>query len=332
MNAKEIVKAAVEHRETGKVPYCIDFDKDGFNLYAEPLMKRYGSPRINKLLEKGIITQYEAVSLAIGNHVFSLRMPWWEWYQLPEEYLTSHEPPDYLPKTIGTGSYEDSLEKIKAVKEYAECYILIRYYGSHSEKAMLARGSENFYADTAASFDYCKRLLDYIISKNIVMLDNIIHIPEIDGIMIGGDWGTQKASIFNPEVWRKLVLPGEKIEYDLIKSGGKHVWIHSCGNIAALIPMLVDIGLEVLNPVQPECMDIYKLKREYGNNLSFWGGISTQRTLPSGSVDEVIAETRHVITEMSRGGGYITAPSQHIQTDVSFENVCAIIDTAKEFC
>ena len=333
MNACEMVKAAVEHKETGMAPYRIDWTFEAFNMYSSRIMARYSTPGIRHLLEKGVLDEYEALQLAIGNHVYSPSptMPWWDWYEIPDEYFTSNEPPGYFPKTIGTGNYEATIEKIRICKELTGCYILVLYYGSHFEKANTCRGPENLYADIAANPGFLKGLLDYIVSKNLVMLENIIHIPEIDGILVGGDWGSQKTTIMSPEAWRELIMPGEKREYDMIKSGGKHVWIHSCGNIEALFPMLIEIGLQVVNPVQPECMDIYRLKRDFGDKLAFWGGISTQSTLPYGTPEDVKAETRRVVTEMSRGGGYIAAPAQHIQADVPYENICALIDTLKEF-
>ena len=93
---------------------------------------------------------------------------------------------------------------------------------------------------------------------------------------------------------------------------------------------LADMGVDVLNPIQPECMDIYKLKDQFGHKMSFWGGISTQRTLPYGTPAEVADETRRIAAYMGQNGGFITAPSQEIQADVPFENLCALIDTASE--
>ena len=87
--------------------------------------------------------------------------------------------------------------------------------------------------------------------------------------------------------------------------------------------------MDALNPVQPECMDVYELKERYGDKITFWGGVSTQRTLPYGTPEEVAAETRALTAALSKNGGYIIAPAQEIQADVPYENLCALIDTAK---
>ena len=172
-------------------------------------------------------------------------------------------------------------------------------------------------------------MLDFIIHKNMVMLENIVHTPGIDGILLGSDWGSQNDLLMSPESWREMIAPGEKKEYELIHSAGVDVWVHSCGDIRKIFPDIVELGVDALNPIQPECMDIYELKEKYGDKITFWGGISTQRTLPYGTPEEVTEETKKITAALSKNGGYIIAPSQEIQADVPFENLCALIDTAK---
>ena len=134
----------------------------------------------------------------------------------------------------------------------------------------------------------------------------------------------------SPGTWDEMIRPGEQREYDLIHDYEKDVWIHSCGDIEALIPRLIEMGVDVLNPIQQECMDIAKLKAEFGDKISFWGGVSTQKTLPFGTPGEVKQDSRRVKQLMSDNGGYIFAASQHIQTDVPFENLSALLEVARE--
>lgn len=135
----------------------------------------------------------------------------------------------------------------------------------------------------------------------------------------------------SPTSWREMIKPGEKREYDLIKSYGKKVMVHSCGCILRIMPEIVELGVDILNPVQPECMDLKFLKETYGKDITFWGGISTQRTLPYGTPEDVRKETQEVIELLSENGGYITCSSQEIQTDVPYENLKALIETAKSY-
>ncbi len=330
MTKRELVKSAIKHENTGKVPSCIHLAGDGIEKYTDLLYERYKTPVAKKLYENGKLNKYDAVRLAIGNDVFPVEPPWWGWYGLTDADF-GYEIPLKLPRTIGYGpSVNELSEKMKMIKEETGCYILIQIFGSHFEKAYFSRGIENFLADMAGEPDYAQALLDKIIDKNLVMIENIIYLPEIDGVLLGSDWGSQKSLLMSPESWRKMIAPGEKKEYDLIHDAGKDVWVHSCGCIDAIIPDLTEMGLDVLNPVQPECMDISFLKSEYGNRLTFWGGISTQRTLPYGTPEEVAAETHATIELMSKNGGYITSSSQEIQADVPYENLCAMIDAALE--
>jgi len=116
--------------------------------------------------------------------------------------------------------------------------------------------------------------------------------------------------------------------YDTVRQAGKFVLIHSCGDVDELFDPLIDIGLSCFNPFQPEVMDVYELLPRYRNRLSFCGGLSTQKTLPFGSVEDVRRESRRLL-ELGSGGGYIFSPSHDVQKDVPLENMLAFIDEAK---
>jgi uroporphyrinogen decarboxylase len=331
MKQRERVKAALAHQDGAGVPYCINLTVEGYDAYGDELLKRYAGPEILADLHSGILEKSEAVSLAIGNDMLCVTCPWWEWYHLTPDDLNSPEPPRQLPQTIGRGSYEAFFKKIHHVREKYGRYLLVTIWGSHWEKAYFSRGIENFLADLAGSPAYAQSLLDMIIRKNLVMIENIVGSDDIDGILLGSDWGTQSNMIMSPRTWRKMIAPGEQVEYDLLKKYAKDVFVHSCGNITQIMPDLAAMGVQGLNPVQPECMDIYALKQQFGDKITFWGGISTQRTLPFGSAADVEQEVTEVIRGMSQNGGYITSPSQEIQTDVPYENLIALIETAKKF-
>ena len=330
MTRYEIVKATLAHQQTDKVPSCIHLAGDGWEKYSDQLFDRYVDDALRNLCEEGKLSRQHAIYYGMGNHVLCVSCPWWDWYDLPKSYYEDEDTPDYLPKTIGTGSYSEFAETVRKLKEHTDAYVLVLIWGSHFEKAYFSRGIENFLADLAAEPEYAQRLLDFIIHKNMVMLENIVHTPGIDGILLGSDWGAQTDLLMSPECWKSMIAPGEKKEYDLIHSAGVDVWVHSCGNIQRILPELKQMGVDALNPIQPECMDIYDIKEKYGDKITFWGGISTQQTLPYGTPEDVAAETRKVTEALSKNGGYIIAPSQEIQADVPFENLCALIDTANK--
>lgn len=310
MDKCSVVKMAINHRETQRIPYSVDFTGEALKR-----VRRYFRGR--------------DFQVAVGNYVYQVSPPWWDWYNVPENYGTLEEP-GFLPQTVGRGDYKGLFEKCRKIKESTGCYILAMFYGSHFEKAWFARGIDNFLCDLAGNRDYAKLMLDTIIRKNLVMLENMLCCEDIDGVLLGSDWGSQKSMLMSPACWRELLAPGEKKEYDLIHAAGKDVWVHSCGCIEAILPDLIEMGVNVLNPLQPECMDIFEIKRKYGDKLAFWGGISTQQTLPLGSPADVRRETREVITAMSKGGGYIPAPAQAIQEDVPVKNILALMDELRK--
>ncbi len=310
MSRREMVKATIAHRETERVPYCIAFSPEG----EQSLQKVIGLRNVKTFVD---------------NDIIRLSAPWWSWHELGPEWQQI-DPPSTSGTVIGYGSYMKFIESLKALRDNSDKYILVTIYGSHFEKANSARGIENFLADMAGSPAFAKGLLNQIIEKNMVMLENFLAVPEIDGVLLGSDWGSQLDLLMSPDMWQEMIRPGEQREYDLIHSYGKDVWVHSCGNIEKVIPSLIEMGLDVLNPIQPEVMDLAKLKKEYGNRLTFWGGISTQRTLPFGTPEEVKRETWRVRDLLSQGGGYILAPAQEIQGDVPGDNILALLEVARE--
>jgi len=134
----------------------------------------------------------------------------------------------------------------------------------------------------------------------------------------------------SPDHWREFIKPRLATLFARVKAEGLFTFLHSCGNVSEIIPDLIEIGLDVLHPIQPEAVDIALLKAEYGDKLAFYGGISTQRTLPHGTPEEVAAAVRQTVDVMSKGGGYILAPGITLQHDVPLENILAFILAAEE--
>jgi uroporphyrinogen decarboxylase len=115
------------------------------------------------------------------------------------------------------------------------------------------------------------------------------------------------------------------------KQHGLVTMLHSCGDVSAIIPDLIELGLDILHPIQPEAMDVFALKREFGRDITLCGGISTQQTLPYGSPEDVRAEVELKAQELGAGGGYILEPGITLQADVSLGNLIALIESARGF-
>jgi len=154
----------------------------------------------------------------------------------------------------------------------------------------------------------------------------------IDIFMMGDDFGTQNGLFMSLEMWRRFLRPGFAAFVELAKSYGYKVAHHSCGSIQPLIPDLIECGLDILNPLQPEAadMDGAVLKERFGERLSFHGSISIQRTLPFGSPAEIRDEVRRRVEALAPGGGFILCTAHNIQADTPPENVEALFDAYRE--
>jgi len=145
----------------------------------------------------------------------------------------------------------------------------------------------------------------------------------------GDDLGTQTGPLFSHEMFREFILPRIERSWQPYNDAGIPIILHSCGAITEFLGDLIDIGLRVLEPVQP-CMDLALLKREFGKDLVFWGGIETQNLLPFGTPEQVKELARNTIRTLGAGGGHIIGPSQEIMNDVPLENVKALVETIVE--
>lgn len=195
------------------------------------------------------------------------------------------------------------------------------------ERAWSLRGMENLLCDMALEPGFVDELLERITEYNLRLIDIGLSYEGIDGFYFGDDWGQQRPGlIMGREKWRRFLKPRLKAMYQRIKDKGRFVIQHSCGDILELYPDLIEIGLDVHNTFQPEIYDVAAVKREFGKDLSFWGGISTQRLLPFGTPEAVRAETIRIMRIVGAGGGYVAAPTHYIPGDVPAENVMAMVD------
>jgi uroporphyrinogen decarboxylase len=199
------------------------------------------------------------------------------------------------------------------------------------------RGLENLFADMLEQPEVLAMLLDRTLK---FWLDwSRLYLREVgdllDVIMIGDDLAGQNGPLFSPRIYRALVKPRQRQLVQFIKAHTQaKIWYHSCGSIFEYIPDLLDNGVDILNPVQISAkgMDPARLKREFGDRLSFWGGgVDSQQVLPRGTPAEVREQVRQNLEAFMPGGGYVFNSVHNIQADVPPENVLAMYDAAWEF-
>jgi uroporphyrinogen decarboxylase len=201
------------------------------------------------------------------------------------------------------------------------------------ERAWTVRGMEALLSDMVEAPAFVEELLDRIFEWNMAVLDEMLKRRAdgvgFDGVLFGDDWGQQRGLIFGAKRWRQFVKPRVAAMYRKVADAGAAVGIHSCGKVQDLFPELIEIGLQVFNPFQPEVMDLWEMKAKYGQQLAFYGGVSIQRLLPFGTPDEVRRETRRMLDDLGKGGGFIIAPSHEMPGDIPLENMLAYIETVQ---
>jgi len=200
------------------------------------------------------------------------------------------------------------------------------------EIAWMTRGFDAFLLDLAIEPERAAALMDRIQKYLFERTQRILEAGEgfIDMVEYNDDVGGQNGLIISPSMWREHLKPRMDAFVKLCKGRGAKVRYHSCGGIRPIIGDLIEIGVDVLNPVQTlaEGMEPGGLKRDFGERITFNGGVDTQELLPKATADEVKRETRRLIETLGQGGGLILAPSHVFQADVPVENVIAVYATA----
>ncbi|PIV52212.1 MAG: uroporphyrinogen decarboxylase [Elusimicrobia bacterium CG_4_10_14_0_8_um_filter_37_32] len=278
MNRKERVKQALKFQETDIVPYYVDFTMPAYDKLAkyyndqnfiDKIGNHFAFPTTRNLAGwKNLGNEkYQDEFGAIWNKTIDKDIGTVDNSMLPDPTLKNYIFPDpYKPGRFD--GYEDFVQKNK------DKFIVHAIGFSLFERAWTLRGMENLLMDMILNPSFVEELLDKIVEYNLGIIEQATKF-DIDACYFGDDWGQQHGLIMGPNLWRKFIKPRLKKMYDRVHKSNLFVLQHSCGDIKELIPELIDIGLNVLNPFQPEVMDVYDIKKNYGKHLAFWGGLST---------------------------------------------------------
>lgn len=221
------------------------------------------------------------------------------------------------------------------IKKYSKDYAIIGCLETTMfETSWYLVGMDKFLVDLAMKKSYVFELLDRVTDYHINIGKKLINLG-CDIIWTGDDFGTQRGMLISPKSWREVFKPRFGRVFRELKKCSPNIKIafHSCGSIVPIIPDLIEIGLDILNPLQPHAneMDRKMLKSKYGDKLSFFGGIDEQEILPYGSTKDVKEEVRKAIFDLAPEGGYILAAAHNIQPDTSIENIFSIYEAVKEY-
>lgn len=339
MSPKERVTAQIQHIETDPVPYTLGFEGDvdlALDVYygstdwrskLRSAIVRIPIPMtgLQVDIEEGVeIAEREQYSDAYGSlwrmdcRPFHLEAPILKEPSLDDLHLPA--PQSLFPdswKTMARGFIE----------QYHDRFVVGAYGYGLFERSWTLRGFENMLMDCVIEEDFYDELLEVLTEHHLDLIDQILELP-VDGILLSDDWGYQHGVLIGAERWRKMLKPRLARLYQRVHDAGKIALNHCCGSVAEIMPDLIEIGLDVLESVQPEAagMNPYELKKRYGKHITFWGGLGSQSIIPFGTPGELTAEIDKLAREMSVGGGYILAPAKDLQPGTPVENAAAIVE------
>jgi len=327
MTKREVVRMVLDGKRPPYVPWSF-----GFTFEARrKLVEHYGTSDLEPIFGNHLLGLGSGVGFfedigndrvrdvfgAVWNRSVDKDIGIVEGLVLPEPTLAGYAFPDPEGDVFFAG-IEDRIVR------WGDRFRVFNIGFSLFERAWTLRGMENLLMDFVEHPDFVHELFNAIGDYNVRQVRKAVTY-DIDAVYFGDDWGQQAGLIMGPGYWREFIRPVLARMYGAVREAGKFVMIHSCGDVDELFDDLVELGLNCFNPFQPEVMDVMELLPRYRGRLAFHGGMSTQRTLPYGTVEEVRAETRRLL-ELGRAGGYIFSPAHAVEGDVPLANMLAFIE------
>jgi uroporphyrinogen decarboxylase len=330
MNRREIVLASLDHQHTATIPYHLEYTAAALGK----LIDYTGSKNIEDELGSFLhYTQYWGWPTEIEGRAGHFRDEFgvvWNRSGVDKDIGVVDEPlikdlaaREYVFPVADEARLRRDLESLVATK--GDRFTMMGFGFCMYERSWSLMGVENVLMSMLISPDETERLYDDICSYFLRLVDIALEY-DIDGVYFGDDWGQQRGLIMGPVCWRRFIKPRMAKLYSRVKSAGKYVVQHSCGDCHEIMPDLIEIGLDCYQTFQPEVYDIAEMKRLYGDQLTFWGGVSTQQVLPNmppaGIQDEIV----RIVNIMRGNGGLIIAPTHAITHDIPPENILAMAE------
>ncbi len=333
MTNRERVLATLGHRQPDKTPYSI-----GFTVRAHEAMVEYtGDPSFAAKLDNcltGLSTEprdgWREVEPDIWEDQWGVR-----WNRTVDKDIGVVCNQVVTPANVDTFAAPDPADPTRwapyaaAIAGKPDGFFVADLGFSLFERAWTLTGMEDLLAAMVLDKPFAHRLMDRVLEFNLDIIERACGFP-IDAMYFGDDWGQQHSLIMGYKLWCEFIRPRIAQMYALTHKLGKYVVIHSCGKVDELFPDLIECGVNVFNPFQPEVIDVFEAKRRFGKDLTFHGGISTQVTLPYGTPQQVRDEVRRLIDEVGKDGGLIVSPAHAIPGDAKPENIAAMIEVLEE--
>ena len=332
MQCRDRVLQSLMHENTGSLPYQIDMTR----AFALQVQKESGCADPDEYLGNHLykVKYKDNVKQANGTELDIFGVTWGPTkdggdvgvvldHPIKEPSLVTYDFPDV--RHDFALALCDQLEARKH-----QLFTMFGITMCFFERAWSLRGMENMLMDMIADEPFASALFAAIEQHHMELLDCVLD-RDFDAIYFGDDWGQQQGLIMGPQMWRKYIKPAFARMFDKIKSKGKRLCLHSCGDLREVFGDLVDMGMDMYNTLQPEIYDLKNMKRLYGRHVVFYGGISTQQFLPYATPDQVRKKTFEACKILGHDGSYILAPTHSITPDIPMENIMALAQAAQEF-
>jgi uroporphyrinogen decarboxylase len=330
MNYRKNFIKAITHQEVFPVPYNIKFTVEALDN-----LQRYLRRNIDPIEYTG--------SYVVASHTNKgwkeIKPGYYEdyygvvWNKTVDKTLGVVDNPPL--KNAGFGDYTfpdpDQIPVYEFIKKnnqkYPDRFHMLSIGFMLFERAWSLVGMENLMMFFLMEPAFVKDLLARITEYNCKVIEYASSMG-VDCVHFGDDWGGQSGLLLGGDLWREFIKPWFKKTCETARKNGLYISHHSCGKVDELIPDMIEAGVDVFDPFQPEVMDVFEIKKQYQDQLAFWGGLSVQSTLPYGTEEKVEQESHKLLNELSRGGGYIFAPSHSMTGDIPVENMMKVIEVA----
>ncbi len=325
MNSRSIVLNAIAHRTTSRLPFTLYLSEPVAVQLTRILGPREEWPCPSDDLIR-ILWNVEAEN--VSQDIFKDRFGC-EWQREAGGY-TFINPPLATPDSamipiINLVTDEDIAEILTMRRKHPDAFIFYQFTACFGERLWNLRGMEQTMTDYLLEKRFVHQALDILLEMHFAALDRLLEMP-VDGITFGDDYGSQRGLMISRDVFREFFKPRLSMLYEKVRRAGKIAGHHSCGDNTVIMGDFIDIGLQVFHPLQPEAMDIRKIKREFGRDLAFRGGIGTQGKLVSGTPLEAADEVSRAVDVLAEGGGYLLETSKPLPPETPIANAIAIIE------
>ncbi|MCE5325103.1 MAG: hypothetical protein LLG01_01685 [Planctomycetaceae bacterium] len=331
MTPRQIILDQIAHRETDPVPCTLAFEGG----VAERVDAHYGNADWRKriipyIAPCGGIAWPPNQRIDEAHHRDAFGTLWRTDKEAPVVIEPGLKKPSFdgydFPKAQAFLNPQARQGVIDAVAANRDSFTYIHLFTCMWD-AWYLRGFEETLMDCVAEEDFYAELLDRMCELTIEFI-NACEGIEADAIFMGDDWGIQRGILMGADRWRRFYKPRYARIFDAIHAQGKKAVVHCCGSTADIMGDICEIGLDVLESVQPEAagMDPYALKKAWGDRITFWGCLGSQSTIPFATPDELVAEIRRLRIEMSKGGGFILAPAKPLRPETPTENLIALVE------